>query len=308
MIGERIKELRTQNGLTQKALADKLFVTAQAVSRWEQNEVEPSVSTLTELAKLFNVSIDELVVGEKPQAEETETKETEVAEEKEPVPQEPPKPVLAVCEQCNRPIYNGYEIVRQTIRVKKKNASPKDPGTIRTRVICKNCERKNKEKAEKEKEAARKYMADCGAANRRKSFWISGVICGISLAVFLIIMFTGNFQVGLIGSIISAVLFPFISCLCLQNNIIFNMIAYISSFGFVRFPGLIFSLDLEGIIWLLTVKLLFWILGLLLAVGFFLLGVALGIIFSIFVYPYALVKNKRHPEDWEKSDLSDLFD
>ena len=53
MIGANIKKLRMQHGMTQKNLADKLFVSAQAVSRWENNEVEPSISTILELAKIF---------------------------------------------------------------------------------------------------------------------------------------------------------------------------------------------------------------------------------------------------------------
>ncbi len=61
MLGDKIKELRAQNNITQKELSEKLFVTAQAVSRWEKNEVEPSIKTLTELAKIFNVSVDELL-------------------------------------------------------------------------------------------------------------------------------------------------------------------------------------------------------------------------------------------------------
>lgn len=66
--------------------------------------------------------------------------------------------------------------------------------------------------------------------------------------------------------------------------------------GFVKFPGLIFTLDLDGIAWLLTVKLLFWVLGFVLAALFFLLAVGLGLIVGIFVYPYALKKNIQHPE------------
>ena len=54
MLGEKIKRIRNEKGMTQKELADKLFVTAQAVSRWENNEVEPSISTLIEIAKIFN--------------------------------------------------------------------------------------------------------------------------------------------------------------------------------------------------------------------------------------------------------------
>ena len=60
MIGENIKKLRASKGWTQKELAEKLFVTAQAVSRWENNEVEPSATTLYEMSKIFEVSIDEL--------------------------------------------------------------------------------------------------------------------------------------------------------------------------------------------------------------------------------------------------------
>ena len=55
MIGANIKKLRLEHGMTQKNLADKLFVSAQAVSRWENNEVEPSISTILELAKIFEI-------------------------------------------------------------------------------------------------------------------------------------------------------------------------------------------------------------------------------------------------------------
>ena len=61
MIGDNIKKFRQSSNMIQKDLADKLFVTAQAVSRWENGEVEPSITTLTDMAKIFNVSVDELV-------------------------------------------------------------------------------------------------------------------------------------------------------------------------------------------------------------------------------------------------------
>ena len=61
MIGDNIRRLRAEKGMTQKEIADRLFVTAQAVSRWENGEVEPSLNTITELAKIFEVSVDELL-------------------------------------------------------------------------------------------------------------------------------------------------------------------------------------------------------------------------------------------------------
>ena len=54
-------ELRTQNGLSQDELAEKLFVTRQAVSRWENGETVPNTDTLKLLSKLFGVSINTLL-------------------------------------------------------------------------------------------------------------------------------------------------------------------------------------------------------------------------------------------------------
>ena len=56
-----IFELRTKEGLSQDELAEKVFVTRQAVSRWENGETTPSTETLKLLSKLFDVSINTLL-------------------------------------------------------------------------------------------------------------------------------------------------------------------------------------------------------------------------------------------------------
>ena len=56
-----IYELRTKNHLSQDELAEKVFVTRQAVSRWETGETVPNTETLKLLSKLFNVSINTLL-------------------------------------------------------------------------------------------------------------------------------------------------------------------------------------------------------------------------------------------------------
>lgn len=56
-----IFELRTKNGLSQDELAEKLYVTRQAVSRWETGETVPNTETLKLLSKLFEVSINTLL-------------------------------------------------------------------------------------------------------------------------------------------------------------------------------------------------------------------------------------------------------
>lgn len=56
-----ILELRTKNGLSQDELAEKVFVTRQAVSRWETGKTVPDTETLKMLSKLFDVSINTLL-------------------------------------------------------------------------------------------------------------------------------------------------------------------------------------------------------------------------------------------------------
>ena len=58
---DMILELRTKMGLSQDELAEKVFVTRQAVSRWENGETTPNIETLKLLSKLFDVSINTLL-------------------------------------------------------------------------------------------------------------------------------------------------------------------------------------------------------------------------------------------------------
>ena len=58
---EILYELRTKSGLSQDALAEKVFVTRQAVSRWENGETVPNTETLKLLSEVFDVSINTLL-------------------------------------------------------------------------------------------------------------------------------------------------------------------------------------------------------------------------------------------------------
>lgn len=60
-IGQKIALLRGQMGIKQNELAEKLFVTHQAVSKWENGKSIPSIEILYELTKFFKVSIDYLL-------------------------------------------------------------------------------------------------------------------------------------------------------------------------------------------------------------------------------------------------------
>ena len=62
---EKFQELRKNRGLTQEELAESLYVSRTAVSKWESGRGYPNIESLKEISKFFSVSIDELLSGEK---------------------------------------------------------------------------------------------------------------------------------------------------------------------------------------------------------------------------------------------------
>lgn len=63
-IADKLVKLRKQNGYSQEELADKLGLSRQAVSKWERAEASPDTDNLICLAKLYNISLDELLSTE----------------------------------------------------------------------------------------------------------------------------------------------------------------------------------------------------------------------------------------------------
>lgn len=63
--GNKLLELRKKENLSQEALAEKLNVTRQTISKWELNETSPDLKQALLISKLFNISLDELVNNDK---------------------------------------------------------------------------------------------------------------------------------------------------------------------------------------------------------------------------------------------------
>ena len=61
---EKLQELRKQKGLTQEQLAEQLYVSRAAVSKWESGRGYPNIDSLKEISKYFEVSLDELLSSE----------------------------------------------------------------------------------------------------------------------------------------------------------------------------------------------------------------------------------------------------
>ena len=71
MVGKNIRRLREAKGMTQEQLAEKLNVTRQAVSNWENEKTQPDIDTLHKISQELDASIEELIYGTKPRSATT---------------------------------------------------------------------------------------------------------------------------------------------------------------------------------------------------------------------------------------------
>ena len=293
--GNNIKEFRTKKGMTQKDLADVLNVTPQAVSRWENNEVEPSISTINQMAELFDCSIDELFGKTKKGNIEKEDnviiniKEEEPKEEREINV----KTNIAICSCCNKPLYEQEEIKRWKYYkyVRSGRSSHREDASD---ILCEDCfnERVNEEKV---KSAKFRAEYEKGFKKRR----IKAIVF-MSLIMAVAIFFAILFAIGLTKNQVPTVLVMigigtflsiFVGTIILGGTFLGDVWLTVSSWGFVRFPGIIFSASADGIKFLIIMKLLFFFLG----IGFVLLAeitaTALCMILSLIAFPIALYRN-----------------
>lgn len=299
-LGQKIKKLRTDKNLTQKDLADQVHVTFQTVSKWEKDENEPDLATLKTIAKLFDVTLDFLV------DENEELPKEEVVEE----PVEPPAPVevvtktiivhqneLHVCERCKKDIPED-DLVMEDICV--RHASRGRSAEYRKGYYHKNClEEVHKERAEQK----RRERAAHASHGKKVTFgWgiaAGAVALGIALWIFLSNTTTIHPALGVLYSVlISYAAFAMIYCI-LSGSYIGEVFAWCAGAS-IKFPGLIFSWDIEGFIWVIGMKILFAILGFLFGV----LALAFAIVFSASLgaisFPFVLIHNIR-------TDYEDAF-
>ncbi len=85
-LGQRLAFYRKKQALTQGQLGEQLNISAQAISKWENDQAEPDVTTLIQLSKILNVSLDELMTGEE------QAPATPITSEVAPAPKKGKKP------------------------------------------------------------------------------------------------------------------------------------------------------------------------------------------------------------------------
>ncbi|MDB6354724.1 helix-turn-helix transcriptional regulator, partial [Trichococcus sp. K1Tr] len=64
-LGNKLKELRKEHNYSQQQLAEKLHVTAQAISKWENNKSVPDIINLVQLSEVYGITLDYLIKSDK---------------------------------------------------------------------------------------------------------------------------------------------------------------------------------------------------------------------------------------------------
>ena len=278
MLSENIKKYRLQSGTTQKDLADLLHVTPQAVSRWELGDVEPSVDTLSNLAQIFGITMDELISGKKVdipnRKEEKEKSEPEI-----------------VCKDCgkkiaaNEPIYTA---------LRKINGS----SITETVNICSKClerhkqldlEKKNLDRERQTSTEDDSFLFDFGFGKSLAIATTSGIIAAIASAIFLLINDLTSIGASIgIGILIGYVFISTVYCI-FSGSYIAEVFVAIASWS-LKLPGIIFSFDLDGLLFLIAIKILFWIIGIVVGILMFIIAFTISGILSVFTFPVLVTK------------------
>jgi len=317
-VGENIRKQREAKGLTQKELADHLFVTPQAISRWEKGSVEPSVDTLKQMAAIFGTSIDDLVSDQPTdKADPTSSEKPASTTIVVPVPLVSPSPapetpipapapqLLGVCIRCGKAVYEGDPHGYGTKEVSyhgrghhhERISYSLASGEAGHDLLCQTC-------VSDLQEAARQSEINHEVAvnSRHHKAWGWGIFAGIiafALAILIGVAFlqNNNSTAGIwllsLSPILAYMIFSLVFVLVCDNTFVSEVFLEIVSFAFVKMPGVIFSLDFDGIAFLIAVKILFAILGFLIFAAVLALAVVISGIFSMFMFPVAL---KREPD------------
>ena len=286
-IGQKLKSLRVKQGLTQKDLADQLHVTFQTVSKWENDENEPDISTLKELAKLYDCSIDYLL------------SEDDVEEEKKEEVSPVTKTVIVhqnalhVCNKCHKDIpENEIAIDHVCVRMggRGRSAEYRDDYYHMTCLAEINKQRLDAQRRAKEAKAnkSKKLSFGWGIA--------AGVVAlGLVLGILFGVQYTRETLnpaiIVLLGVLSSYAIFADVYCI-ISGSFIGDVFLTIASWT-IRFPGLIFSWDLGGFVWLIGMKILFAVLGFLLTASLFMLAVGVSAFLAAICFPFILIHNIR---------------
>ena len=288
--GQKIAELRKNKSLTQAELGAKLNITAQAVSKWENNLSEPDIDSIRKMCEIFEVSVDEFLGLNTNKRDEFNVEASN----------QPIKAILGYCEKCKKAVCAG-EFKNAKVKYNAQSINNKIVKSDDYYTYCNECFAEIQTTAQKEDSFRKEAKHSAKVSDNAKSFW-TGLIWGfIVMALVGIGMFTTYAQNPDAGMLTSSIILT-LAGLAVTSQFIWGFrsdegeCALINVFLFFcrsfKAPfGLIFELSLDGILWLLTVKLALWIICGLLSIVWFIIGLFVTIFMSIVIFPFSLISN-----------------
>lgn len=285
-LGNKIKQLRINKGLTQKDLSDQLHVTFQTVSKWENDENEPDVNTLRQLAKVFDVTVDYLLSEEENQPKKEVTEQvtkTIIIHQKE----------LHVCARCGKDIPENELVTSNNTRKERRGRTYHTVITGHSYYHSRCLAELHDEQRKREEEAR---IAKAKRSKKLSFGWgIAGGIVAFITAL-LIFLCVPECQKALhpvvsvlLSILISYGIFAMIYCI-ITGSYIADVFGWVLDHT-LKLPGLIFSWSVEGFAWLIAMKILFAILGFLFGIFIFVAAVVISATFAIVSFPFILIHN-----------------
>ena len=303
-LGEKLSMYRRNSGMTQQELGEQLSISAQAISKWENDLSEPDISTLKKLSSVFNVSMVELLdIEEKEETPQPVMSEDEVNDITSKITDAvvgeigTTQKTIGFCVDCG--ITVTEENVGQT--TPKVRCSTCTEELIRIEKKREEAQRLAEEKRieaqsyeEKKNQAILDYNRSRMRLKRNLSI-ITGLVVGILLLVLFIVN-SDNIGVGIgVGLVFGYMSFAFTAQMFFDGFVRNLLLDWASKS--VSFPGLIFSFDLDGFLWLIGMKILFAVLGFLAGVLFAILGFIISFVCAPVVYPFSLIRQNRAIKD-----------
>lgn len=298
--GNKIAELRKGKNLTQAELGAHLNVTAQAVSKWENDLSEPDIDSIRKMCELFGISVDDFLGLKKPE---------EVKEEKENQTEQI-KIISGYCEKCGKPVSpNEYEITHLHYDKNTDNVYDSEKqykhrrgrkvlvnNTVNQHIYCNDCFNEII-KMKQEQDAANEQARKVASYNEKKRMINRGliwatVICVIANAiVWSVYAFSEDKNAYFLGgSIVIAISSFTFTAQMFWDSWILGVMAFFCR-SFTAPFGFIFSFDLDGMICFLITKLAMGIFLGLLSAAFFLLGLIFCLYASIIGFGFSLGAN-----------------
>ncbi|MDE5563312.1 MAG: helix-turn-helix domain-containing protein [Clostridiales bacterium] len=283
-IYEKISALRKSNNMTQAELGAKLNVTFQAVSKWESGKSYPDFETLSKMAKIFGVPISYFEEGGE---NVTETAATATAEAVGDA--EVGNKVVGFCKDCGKLVHEGEEACTTPMVICKACALRRE----NIKKVQENEQKLQKQQAERAVKAKKQAEVDRCKHRRNKGLIISAIITVALLVLFTVLAIQNSEDTVMYLAIMAFTVvcgYPFFAQL-FWDGIVVDIV--LVGGKIVGMPGVIFSLDLDGIIFLIVVKILFAFIKMLIFLLTFLFMIFVAMVVATFAFvPQMLKLNK----------------